>query len=1056
MGHVILTASSCVFTAVEDELDVTLLRSYKRLGSRDYLSEDMEVWQACLATSAAPTFLTPFRHPRSGLKFVDPSTSHDKSLQLLLSEARTLWPRRAFMIINIGTYDPSAILCIEKQTHKATPGSWNSADDVHGGYIRIPSMGICDQLYHLNAGQHFSLSVDDSNFNVNLVQSRAESYYNQPDLIGCIKALSRPWTLGRAERAVIKSLRFPEWNARYNEIGDATDGTCFWILQHDAYRQWLHDGQGILWIKGKPGSGKSTLMKFIMGHQKSRMAPSSTISWFFFNWRGVSLENSLEGMLRSLLCQMLEQKQSESLAYLPTTLFHHNRRTLGMEWDWNINDLTDCLMHVVANPEGGTAIIVLDALDECNEDQRQNLIDILEMLVRKARSSGQMLHLAVSSRPSFNLTIEDPYNICVEDENGMDLVRFTRESLKNLGQSSQEQHVGEIIGEIIRKADGVFLWVQLVVQSLLRKLKDDPQKKVFNELQHIPSGLESLYEQLLDQTSQETTSRKLSPQVRLILQWVVLANRPLSVQELYYAVWVNDNIPSIPTRLSNINRQITQTPGKPLTDQWLTSRCAGLLEVTAGKVQLLHHTLKDFLLQNDRVFYGEHTVGSAHSAIARSCLTYLALANLESNFEFSTGGHKAHTHKLQKCLDSSKGIAFGQLCAKPISGELASRALNNNETLASFPLLEYANKYWAVHVRLAEKFGGHSSAALLPWFERDEDRQFQRWIVWNDCFKSYNVLRGPCEGRDATLLHVACENAFEGLVKVLCKSSININAGGGPHGSPLSAAVYHGHTSIIRLLIEHGADVNADVPINSGKSPLFLAASRGLFKVVEMLLEAGARIEVQDSTSRALLWRSILNRLDWHTLQTLLKHGLGPSERIQRGQIPLLYLLKEQPKWASQSHRKAAQAKMTELLLNYLEPAALNAVDDAGDTALSYGTAENMLPPPVSGNYLVKDQILAVLRQSLPLKSTVLEVTCQASWEVLEYFQLEFPGRKNLDSIFTLTGSNTEAQGATCGDYVRQFWPDTGPQLLHAFEVAIQNHESSKIPAFFEESQKLI
>ena len=244
----VLTISSCVFAAVENEPEVALLRSYMRLGSRDFLSENMEVWQACRATSAASTIFPPFRHPRSGLKFVDANTSHGNFLQLVLSEARALWPRRAFMIINIGAYDPSAIPSIERKIHKSTPDRRNR-DDTHGGYIRIPPMGSCDQLYHINSSQFSSLGVDDSNFKVNLAYSGPESYHHQPDFKEFIKTLSRPWTLSQAERAVIESLRFPDWNTTYNGIDDAAAGTCSWVLQHDAYLQWLQQEQGSYGLK---------------------------------------------------------------------------------------------------------------------------------------------------------------------------------------------------------------------------------------------------------------------------------------------------------------------------------------------------------------------------------------------------------------------------------------------------------------------------------------------------------------------------------------------------------------------------------------------------------------------------------------------------------------------------------------------------------------------------------------------------------------------------------------------------------------------------------------
>jgi adenylylsulfate kinase-like enzyme len=43
------------------------------------------------------------------------------------------------------------------------------------------------------------------------------------------------------------------------------DGTCVWLSEHPKYRQWLtQSGATPLWIKGKPGSGKTTLKTYLV------------------------------------------------------------------------------------------------------------------------------------------------------------------------------------------------------------------------------------------------------------------------------------------------------------------------------------------------------------------------------------------------------------------------------------------------------------------------------------------------------------------------------------------------------------------------------------------------------------------------------------------------------------------------------------------------------------------------------------------------------------------------------------------------------------------------
>jgi hypothetical protein len=301
------------------------------------------------------------------------------------------------------------------------------------------------------------------------------------------------------------------------------------------------------------------------------------------------------------------------------------------------------------------------------------------------------------------------------------------------------------------------------------------------------------------------------------------------------------------------------------------------------------------------------------------------------------------------------------------------------------------------------------------------------------------------EGSDATPLQLACHHNLRGLTRKFCETGADVDVRGGPYGSALSAASYLGHDAIVRLLLEKGADINVDDPRKPGRTPLSLAIESKNIKIVELLLEHGANINSKIVDGNDLLWRSVLGQPDDSILKLLLKHGLNTSRKLSRGRTALLYLLMEQPRWDSCSHRKAPQEKMVNMLIDWMQPMDLNAGDETGNSALAYGIMENLLPRYTDHDFLVKDQITSVLQGPLSPKSTIISVVCQASWEILEYFRLEFPDRKDLNSIFTLTGDNRRAQGITCGEYVRQCWPRTGSRLLEAFEGAIQKRECSKI-----------
>ncbi|KAH8894176.1 hypothetical protein GQ53DRAFT_744927 [Thozetella sp. PMI_491] len=115
-------------------------------------------------------------------------------------------------------------------------------------------------------------------------------------------------------QAVRKSLHAAERDLRLEQIVSAKGHTFGWVFDDPSgFSKWLQKGQGIFWISGKPGSGKSTLMKFIYNDPRTnellyRWGYKSTqiIASFFFHHRGSALQKSFEGLLRSIISQIVE------------------------------------------------------------------------------------------------------------------------------------------------------------------------------------------------------------------------------------------------------------------------------------------------------------------------------------------------------------------------------------------------------------------------------------------------------------------------------------------------------------------------------------------------------------------------------------------------------------------------------------------------------------------------------------------------------------------------------------------------------------------------------
>jgi hypothetical protein len=99
------------------------------------------------------------------------------------------------------------------------------------------------------------------------------------------------------------------------------------------------------------------------------------------------------------------------------------------------------------------------------------------------------------------------------------------------------------------------------------------------------------------------------------------------------------------------------------------------------------------------------------------------------------------------------------------------------------------------------------------------------------------------DGRSNNALQTAAFNGNIKIVRMLLKHGANVNARGGKFGNTLQAASWKGHVEVVRLLLESGADVN----MQGGEygNALQAASYRGHVEVVKLLLECGADVNMQ-------------------------------------------------------------------------------------------------------------------------------------------------------------------------------------------------------------------
>ena len=666
-------------------------------------------------------------------------------------------------------------------------------------------------------------------------------------------------------KALLESLTFPREDARLRNVSPAHRKTCLWVFEQAAFKDWcdtskVTDHHGFLWIKGKPGSGKSTIMKTAYDRARKNRSREVVIAYFFNARASDLLEKSSLGMYRSLVHQLLK-----ALPYLEDRFVEHflTKEKQGAVDEWTIPELQDFLIHVAENLGKQLLTAFIDALDEGEENDVRQMVAFLEELGRISIQNRTSFNICLSSRHYPHISIKKGISLIVEDQPGhdCDITTFVGNQLKGDEGSQME----ELRNNLCRKSSGVFLWVVLVI-PILNKLYDHGQVDAMNErLNKIPEKLDDLFAEIL---ARDTENRDKSI---LLLQWTLFAKRPLSPTELYLAVKAGSE---------SLDRWNLEVPAEGTIKRHILSCSKGLTEVSKSQpptVQFIHETVRDFLLQknglaNLQPTLGDTMIGSSHDQLRESCLKYF------SKMDDPPQSIHSNPRKRNRMDASEHGKARD---AGPMK----------------FPFIEYAVIYIFAHADAAEG-GGVSQKAFLRDFGRETNKKLRKWILFRNLFQRYQIRRYTPE---AKLLYIISEQNLSNLVGVLIEDSVDVNTKGERYGNALQAACVNGHERTARLLVDAQADVNAKggehghvlfaaifgkndiivqlIQSNGAIAPkdmlhkkLLTTIDRGYTLGVRALLDAGANINVRAKLDRFPLFRAI-EKGQLETVELLLSRG---------------------------------------------------------------------------------------------------------------------------------------------------------------------------------------
>ncbi|KAF4825623.1 hypothetical protein CGCSCA5_v000385 [Colletotrichum siamense] len=403
-----------------------------------------------------------------------------------------------------------------------------------------------------------------------------------------------PEVLQTRRNAFLELLRFEQIDSRHTTIKNAHSKTCEWLLQDPSYKQWLNASNsarpcGFFWISGKPGAGKSTLMKFVLSRARSSLGNNDAIISFFFNARGDTLEKSTTGLYRSLLLQLLESFPDLQSVLDDSPLISPKQKRCPA-----IEVLQDLFCDALKFLGERQVTCFIDALDECNEKQVQDMVVFFEGVTHDAGAEHEArLKICFSSRHYPHIYVRHGIKIVLEHQTGHkhDLEKYIQSYLR----AEDDQQVEDIRLRLLEKASGVFMWVVLVVDLVNNVLSRGNWFAVDKLLHEIPSGLSELFKDILRREHDKVDQN----QFLLCVQWLLFAKKPLSPQEFHYAV--------LSGLMEGPEHPLVHNPEKvsyKTIELFVNSSSKGLAEVTkSGKatVQFIHESGAD-CFENEELF----------------------------------------------------------------------------------------------------------------------------------------------------------------------------------------------------------------------------------------------------------------------------------------------------------------------------------------------------------------------------------------------------------------------------------------------------------------------
>ncbi|KAH8698697.1 ankyrin repeat-containing domain protein [Talaromyces proteolyticus] len=625
-------------------------------------------------------------------------------------------------------------------------------------------------------------------------------------------------SLSESELACIRSLYQSDYTQHKARNPKRVTGTCEWFLEHPKYTHWVENkNSDLLWVSADAGCGKSVLASFLIDHLSSGIKKEdTTLCYFFFKD-----DNSEQRTSAAAFSALLHQIIADDLGLLTHVLPQYQLK--AQQFSREFMSLWSVLNVITSDSTRGRSVVcILDGLDECEEQDRIQLIKELSKPYttwpNEPTESKYSLKFLITSRPGMKLEdiLFDLPNIRLraEDETlaiSRDVELVVRETILQIGRrrSIPQAQQEELMKQILAKSDRTFLWVNLVLQRI--ETSGRFTRQALKELvETSPPDLDGVYEKILRESTNDQYTRKL-------LKIVVGAFRPLSLTEVNTALCIDPR-----------NTTESDMDLEPRIEATIQVLCGVFLRINDFTLYLAHQTAREFLLRPSRASSPEQQIpgiwkhsfepDEVHYHLAKVCNYYLHFDEFE---------------KTPFIGDHNIGDAFKKKAADDYANK--------------FSFLYYATRYWADHFRKTSISEDAANLEAFLWLYDINSNRFKTWytMFWVQVYEysfgtvqTMPIVVASYFGHTAVVRNMIKKGSsrMSFLKGLFAKpDEMLINQTDNEQMSALTEASRHGHLDVVKLLLKQpGIDVNHRDKMR--KTPFLRACEVGNLDIVKLFL----------------------------------------------------------------------------------------------------------------------------------------------------------------------------------------------------------------------------